>query len=240
MKTVVVIPTYNEAENIERLIAALSECVTGVYLVVVDDSPNNLTAEIVSRIESNNPQVHLIKRVSKGGRGSAVIDGFRYGLENLNGEVFVEMDADFSHDPRELPKLLEKVDRTTVVIGSRYLNGSKIVDWPLARFLASKLANLIIKMVLKMPIIDNTNGYRVYSKEAIEVLIGHNFISKGFILLSETAKVLHFNGFSFVEIPITFINRKRGASNATLAEYYDAFKLLFEINANLKDQSKKS
>lgn len=168
-------------------------------------------------------------REKKDGRGSAVIEGLRYAHTNLNPDIFIEMDADLFHNPKEILKMISLSKPKTVVIASRYMSGGKILNVQFRRRIASYLANLLIRLTLKNPIIDNTNGFRCYRKDAIGHLLKHRFISKGYILLSESATVLKKNGFKFVEFPSLFVNRKIGKSNATFSEFKNSLVSLLDI-----------
>jgi len=234
MKTTIIIPTYNEKENIQKLIPVIFSVVPQCTIIVVDDNSPDGTAHQVLKLKSKYPQLHLIKREKKAGRGSAVIEGFKYAHKNMRPQVYIEMDADFSHNPKELPQLINFSKPKNIVLASRYVKGGKIVNWPISRRINSWLANLLIRFVLKLPLKDNTNGFRCYPKEAIQLLLNHDFISKGHILLGESAYLLYKNGFGFVEIPSNFKNRKLGKSNATLDEFFNSLLLLFQIKQKVK------
>ena len=215
-KTLIIIPTYNEAENISNLIDALFDVQEGVEILVVDDSTDH-TSEIIKTKQQENSKLHLIKRTTKSGRGTAVLEGLMFGIEN-NYTYLVEMDADFSHDPKELPLLLKEAAENRVVIGSRYVRGSRIVNWPLTRRIFSRCANFYARVILGIGINDYTDGYRVYSLDAARKIDFKSIQSKGYIVLSEVAYQLYLKGVSFVEVPITFVNRSRGASNFSRKE----------------------
>lgn len=226
----IVIPTYNESENIEKLVRAIRKNISsGDYIFIVDDNSPDKTGRIADKIAKKTRNIFVIHRTAKNGRGSAVIEGFKAATK-YNPSFFVEMDADFSHKPEDIPNLLAKTkEGYEVVVGSRYIKGSQIKNWPPQRKVFSKLANLFAKSILNVPISDYTNGFRIYSKEAIDFLISQELFSKGYILLSETAYKLKNKGFTFGEIPIVFINRKRGQSNTNLSEIKNAFFGLIKI-----------
>lgn len=229
MKTAIVIPTFNEKLNITRLIETIRGTVKNSEIVVVDDNSPDGTSKAVEELKRSHPNLHLIKRRGKDGRGSAVLEGFSWAQEKLKADIFVEMDADFSHDPKELPDLITRCKQDNVVLASRYIPQSKIINWPPRRIIASKLSNFLIKLVLNLPTKDNTNGYRCYPKEAVKLLLTHKFISKGYILLSETERFLYVNGFDLIELPSVFRNRKQGKSKSTFREYFLSLYLLFKI-----------
>ncbi|MEX2028592.1 MAG: polyprenol monophosphomannose synthase [Candidatus Curtissbacteria bacterium] len=228
--TAIVIPTYNEAPNIKNLISDIRAQVgKDEKIIVVDDSTKDDTGQIVKGLAKKDPNLFVIIRSVKKGRGSAVFEGFRF-ARRFEPSYFIEMDADFSHDPKAIPYLITKVrEGNDVVIASRYLPKSKILNWPLPRKIFSRGSNLYARILLGVPISDYTNGYRIYSRKAVEFLLGQNLKSTGYIMLSETAYKLKGAKFRFGEIPITFVNRKRGQSNTNLAEIKNAFTGILKI-----------
>ncbi len=226
--TFVVIPTFNEKENIKALVNALLSGYSLAGVIVVDDGSPDGTGAIIKEIAKGNPKVHLIERRGKGGRGSACLAGFRKAME-LGADFVVEMDADFSHDPRELGRLLDVSQTVGLVIGSRYVKGSRIVGWGLQRRIFSRFANFYARRCLGIPICDYTNGYRRYSRSALEKLEFDRIVSKGYIVLSEISYQLFRKGESFAEVPITFVNRRRGNSNVDLREIREAFAAVLRI-----------
>lgn len=233
-KILVIIPCYNEQENISNLIDKLFSLNLGLDVLIVDDG-QDATADLVKRKQQNKNNLFLIKRIKKAGRGSAVIEGLKFGLDK-DYHFFVEMDADFSHDPDELISLLSLARIDAVVIGSRYMKGSQILNWPIRRRIFSKLANFYADFMLGIGIRDYTNGYRVYGRKAIEKLDFSRIKSDGYIVLSEIAYQLFKKGVKFFEQKIIFINRKRGASNFSFDEAKDAFQSVLRIKREIEDQ----
>lgn len=229
-KTLIIIPSYNESDNIVRLIDVLLSNNRETEVLVVDDSSDN-TADLVKSRQVGEPRLHLIKRQGKGGRGTAVLDGFRYALAR-DYKLIAEMDADFSHDPQEFPTLLAVSGNNTLVIGSRYLSESKIVGWPLQRRIFSKLANFYANTLLGIGIHDYTNGYRVYGRGALEKLDMTKIKGVGYIVLSEISYQLFKKGVKFVEVPTLFVNRRRGISNFSLKEIKEAFTSVIRVKMN--------
>lgn len=229
-KVVIVIPTYNEAPNIKNLIAEIKKNISSDFqIIIVDDGSPDGTGNIADKLAQKNDNLHIIHRQGKGGRGSAVFAGFKYALR-FSPKYYIEMDADFSHKPEDIPRLIKKLaEGYDVVIGSRYLPKSKIENWPLQRKIFSRLANLYAKLILNVPISDYTNGFRIYSKKSLDFLLPQKLLTKGYISLSETAYKLKNEGFSFGEIPTVFVNRKRGQSNTNLKEIADAFLGILKI-----------
>lgn len=226
-KTLIIIPSYNEKENIASLIDALLKLPVGADVLVVDDSSDG-TAAMLKEKQVTEPRLFLIAREKKSGRGTAVLEGFRFALSR-DYQRIVEMDADFSHDPKELSSLLALSGSNTLVIGSRYLKTSKILNWPRSRRVFSKCANFYAHIVLGIGIHDYTNGYRVYGREALEKLDIEKIKSRGYIVLSEIAYQLFRKGVSFAEVPTIFVNRARGVSSFSLKEAREAFLSVLRI-----------
>jgi len=228
----IVIPTFREAENIAALVRALLNEIPSAEIVIVDDTEDSSTVDAVAGVVGTN--VRVIRRAKKDGRGSAVLTGMRALLEETSAGPIVEMDADFSHDPKELPGLVDELKRSgaAMVIGSRYLPESRITRWPLTRRLFSRASNLLARLVLGVPISDYTNGYRVYTREAALVVAETcGRIGRGFIPLSETLVNLYYRGYDVVEVPTVFVNRTRGESSVTGREVANALTGLFRIHA---------
>lgn len=222
MRAAVIIPTYNESQNIEALVESISNLGLDIKILIVDDNSPDGTGKIADKLASKYSHVHVIHRERKKGRGSACIAGFKYAL-NLDLDYILEMDADFSHDPKAIPEFLKKMSGAQVIIGSRYLKGSQIIDWGPYRPIFSRLANLYARFLLRIPITDYTNGYRCYSRESLSNIDFNQINTTGYIVLSEMAYQLYQKGVRFSEIPITFVNRRRGLSNFTLKEIVSAF-----------------
>ena len=226
---VIVIPTFNERDNLPSLVEALLGLPHHLSIVVVDDSSPDGTGELVDSLAAREERLSIIHRRGKGGRGSACIAGFKYALQNTDAPLIIEMDADFSHHPRYISQLLSKAEEVDVVIGSRYLRESRIVDWGPGRRVFSRLANLFARIMLGVPISDYTNGYRCYRRQVLEALDLDSIGTTGYIVLSETAIMLHQAGARFGEIATVFVNRKRGKSNTTLPEIMDAFTSMWDL-----------
>lgn len=225
----VVIPTYNEAPNIQSLVEELLK-VPSVDILVADDRSPDGTADIVNALHGQHgDRVGLVSQDRKGGRGAAVLGGFRVGISRGMYELFVEMDADHSHLPYELPTLLSAAQGADVVIGSRYLPGGTIVGWSWQRRAWSKMSNQLINAFLHLPVTDYTNGFRVYSRQAVETLLATTLLERGYISLSEWAEVLHSEGHTFANVPTTFINRRYGKSKMSVSEAVGALRGLIRL-----------
>ncbi|KKU78936.1 MAG: Dolichyl-phosphate beta-D-mannosyltransferase [Parcubacteria group bacterium GW2011_GWA2_47_7] len=226
-KSLVIIPTYNEEENILKLVEHLLSINLGLDVLVVDDGKDHTSALIADK-QKLTPHLFLIKRETKSGRGTAVLEGIKFGIAK-GYDLLVEMDADFSHDPIELPALLAVASPNRVVIGSRYLKESKIVNWPLRRRIFSRCANFYAGIILGIGITDYTNGYRVYARDAAEKIDFSHIKSTGYVVLSEIAYQLFRKGVEFREVPTIFVNRSRGVSNFSLKEIKEAFLSVIRI-----------
>lgn len=230
-KLLICVPTYNEYENIGVLIDSLFETGLDVTVVVVDDGSTDGTQHIVSDYikKLGDSKVILLTRTKKDGRGGAVWHGFKTLLSDRY-QLYIEMDADLSHDPQDLLCGLPLFDnQTDLLIGARYPNG-KIIGWPLRRRILSKLANCLAKFLLGGNIYDYTNGYRIYSPRAIRVILSAKPRFSGFISLSETVAICIANTLTVKAFPITFRDRSNGKSNATFAEVMASFVGIFKIS----------
>ena len=225
MKIAIVIPTFNEGKNIVDLIRELLELNLDMDILVVDDNSPDGTAEIVKKVSKKNKNIFVLLRQNKRGRGSACIDGFKYFLSNGKKYDYIfEMDADFSHDPKEISLFLGKMPRYDMIIGSRYLRESRIIDWSLKRKVFSKSANFYARSLLRIPITDYTNGYRCYRYDVLKSIDFALVKESGYIVLSEIAYQIFLKGYRIGEVPTLFVNRKRGISNLHLSEIWHAFK----------------
>ena len=212
----IVIPAFNEENNIERLVKKIKSKFKDSLIIIVDDSHHKKTWHLIRK---KKLRVNYIYRGKKLGRGSAVIFGLKKLIKNKKIKVFIEMDADFSHDPAELPRNINFFYNNSLdlLIGSRYLKKSKIINWSLRRRIFSILANYLARSLLKIPIYDYTNGYRIYSKRSVKKIIKNcGKIGGGFIVLSEILVELYINNFKIREMKSIFVDRKRGESSISL------------------------
>ena len=228
MNISIVIPTFKEKENIKKLVNLIKSEIEVSKIIIVDDSPDDGIKNEISNLKD----VNYIYRGKKLGRGSAVIEGLNFSQKNFNSEIFIEMDADLSHDPKELKENLRlfKENNCDLLIASRYLKKSKIINWSILRKIFSFLANLLAKFLLKIPITDYTNGYRIYSKDAVRHIRKNcGNIGDGFIILSEILVELYYNNFQIKETSSKFVNRSRGESSVNLNEIVNSFIGLIKI-----------
>jgi|TARA_B100001964_G_scaffold237702_1_gene301729 dolichol-phosphate mannosyltransferase len=225
----IIIPTYNEEKNIERLIKKIRYHISNVLIVVVDDSNNDKILNIVKKKKLN---IIYFNRGKKLGRGSAVIFGLKKILNKKKIKAFIEMDADFSHDPVELKRNIKYFFEGSLdlLIGSRYLKESKIINWSLSRRIFSYLANFSARNLLQIPIQDFTNGYRIYSRRSVKRIVKNcGKIGDGFIILSEILVELYLNNYKIDEIHSKFVNRTRGESSVNFKLILEAFFGLVKI-----------
>lgn len=211
MKAMVVVPTYNERDNIERLVADILTQDEGIEVLVVDDDSPDGTGEIVDRMAAGNPRLHALHRPGKLGLGSAYCDGFRLALDK-GAEYIVEMDADFSHDPAMLTVFFEKMKDFDLVIGSRYLNGVSVVNWPLRRLMLSYFANVYTRFITGLKISDCTGGFKCFRRAVLESIDLSRIKSDGYSFQIEMNYRCVENGFRIGEIPIIFVDRHAGSS----------------------------
>jgi len=212
MKKLVIIPTYNEKENIRDIISAIFSLEQDFHILVVDDSSPDGTAEIVKAMQSEFPHhLHLSIRKVKDGLGKAYIHGFWWALQN-NYDYIFEMDADFSHNPNDLPKLLEACQKADMVIGSRYCKGVNVVNWPMSRVLLSYFASKYVRFILGIPVHDTTAGFICFSRKALENIGLDKIRLKGYGFQVEMKYRAFKKGLKLVEIPIIFTDRTLGES----------------------------
>lgn len=216
MSNIVIIPTYREKENIEAIIKAISDLPVSFDILIIDDNSPDGTANIVKSLQQSFKNLHLIERPGKLGLGTAYIAGFEWAL-NRNYKYIYEMDADFSHDPRDLVRLYNacEIDGADLAIGSRYISGVNVVNWPLSRVLMSYMASIYVRIITGMRIMDTTAGFKCYRKEVLENIKPGHIKSVGYGFQIEMKFTAWKMGYKIVEVPIIFTDRKLGASKMT-------------------------
>ncbi|MBU1318958.1 MAG: polyprenol monophosphomannose synthase [candidate division Zixibacteria bacterium] len=210
-KALVLLPTYNEKENIERIIPKILQQDDRLYVLVIDDNSPDGTGDIADRIASANPRVMVMHREKKEGLGQAYIAGFRWALERDYNYIF-EMDADFSHDPIYLKDFLVSIKKYDIVLGSRYISGVNVVNWPIMRLLLSYYANVYSRIVTGLPLRDATGGFKCFRREVLEAINLDDVKSNGYSFQIEMSLRAHKKGFKIKEIPIIFYDRTAGQS----------------------------
>jgi dolichol-phosphate mannosyltransferase len=228
MKSIIIIPTYNEKENIEKLIEEIRKLNRDFRILIIDDNSPDGTGRIADELAIKHSEVCVLHRSAKLGLGTAYITGFKYALEN-NYDLVFTMDADFSHQPKYLIDLLEKAKEYDLVIGSRYVKDGEIQNWPLHRLILSRGANIYVRMVTRLPIFDSTGGFNCYRKEVLEKIDLDTIISDGYAFQIEMKYRLWEKGFSIKEVPITFIERARGTSKISRRIIFQAFFLVWKL-----------
>jgi dolichol-phosphate mannosyltransferase len=228
LKAMVVIPTYNEKDNIERLVTQVLAQNDRIHVLVVDDNSPDGTGDIADSIAVKFDRVHVLHRSSKLGLGSAYRDGFRFALANC-ADYIIEMDADFSHDPECLSSFLQKASEYHLVIGSRYLNGVSVVNWPIRRLLLSYFANVYTRLVTGLNISDCTSGFKCFRREVIEAIDLDNVKSDGYSFQIELNYRCFEKGFKVGEIPIIFIDRHSGTSKMSKKIVYEAVFMVWKL-----------
>lgn len=215
-RVLVVIPTYNEAENLTEITARVRRAVPAAEILVADDASPDGTGELADQLAGEDPQIHVLHRSGKQGLGAAYVAGFNWAREH-GFDVVVEMDADGSHAPEQLPRLLAALRTADVVLGSRWVSGGRVVNWPWRRELLSRGGNLYTRMALGMPVRDATGGYRAYRTPVLEKIDVDSVMSQGYCFQVDLAWRAHRHGLRVTEVPITFAERVRGASKMSPA-----------------------
>jgi dolichol-phosphate mannosyltransferase len=210
-RILVIIPTYNEAENIQPIVARVRRSVPEAHVLVADDNSPDGTGDLVDKLVADDDQVHVLHRKGKEGLGAAYIAGFHWGLDNGYG-VLVEHDADGSHQPEQLHRLLEALRNADLVLGSRYVKGGEVQNWPKSREILSRGGNIYTRLALGVPLQDATGGYRAFRRETLVGIGLEQVASAGYCFQVDLAWRALKSGFRVVEVPITFVERERGQS----------------------------
>lgn len=230
-RTLVIIPTYNEKENIEAMIDAVLKAAP-VDLLIVDDNSPDKTYEIVEKVMKTNTRVLLLKRAGKLGLGTAYVEGFKLGLAK-GYEAMMEMDADFSHDPGDIPRFLEAIDDADLVIGSRYVQGVSVINWPLRRLLLSYFASRYVEIITGMPVRDATGGFKCFRREVLESINLDKVVSNGYSFQIEMNHRCWKKGFKIQEIPIIFKDRFQGKTKMSKAIIREAIWVVWKLRLGL-------
>lgn len=210
-KTIIIIPTYNELTNIKKLIPQLLEFYPEMDILIVDDNSPDKTGEYVREYSKKDKRVKLLLRKSKMGLGTAYVAGFKYMLEH-NYQFAIQMDADFSHDPKEIMNFCKAIEKYDLVIGSRYIKGVNVINWPMRRLLLSYFANIYTKVITGMPIKDSTSGFKCFKRKVLEAINLDLVNSNGYAFQIEMNFKAYKKNFKLHEMPITFVDRVEGNS----------------------------
>lgn len=232
----VVIPTYNERENLQKIapmVLAQSTEKVEVHLLIVDDNSPDGTGKLADELAQGDPRIKVLHRPGKMGLGTAYCQGFQRALTE-NTDYILMMDADFSHDPSYLPQMFTRAhEGTQVVIGSRYKEGVSVVNWPLRRLLLSYFANMYARVVTGLPLADCTGGFKCFKREVLEKIDFSKIKSKGYSFQLELNYLCYKKGFSFAEIPIIFYNRRAGVSKMSVKIIWEAFWMAWRLRLGL-------
>ncbi|HEY3294202.1 MAG TPA: polyprenol monophosphomannose synthase [bacterium] len=228
MKGLVVIPTYNERDTVDAILDAVLAQNLGLDVLFVDDNSPDGTAKRIKERAAADPHVKLIERPGKMGLGTAYVAGFKYAIANGYDVVF-EMDADFSHDPSALPVMMEKIKDYDFVLGSRYVNGISVVNWPLRRLLLSTFASKYTRVITGMPIMDPTGGYKCFRVDVLKAIDLDRVKSGGYSFQIEMNFKAWKKGFRWVEVPIIFVDRRVGNSKMSKAIVREAVLMVWKL-----------
>ncbi|HIE05834.1 MAG TPA: polyprenol monophosphomannose synthase [bacterium (Candidatus Stahlbacteria)] len=227
-KGLVIIPTYNEVENISAVIDQVVGLGEDLDILIVDDNSTDGTREIIEKKSQQNSRINLLKRPSKMGLGTAYIAGFKYAISNKYEYAF-EMDADLSHNPDDLLRFIAELKKYDFVVGSRYINGVSVINWPMSRLLLSYFANLYAKIIAGVPIKDLTSGFIGYRTEVLKEIDIDSIKTDGYGFQIEIKYKLYRRGFKHTEIPIIFIERRSGHSKMSKGIIWQAFWLVWKL-----------
>jgi len=227
-KALVIIPTYNELENMPKLIPAVLSQDVNVHILIVDDNSPDGTAKFVEEQSAINSRVHLIKREKKTGLGTAYIAGFKYALQN-HYDYILEMDADFSHDPSEIKNFLIAIKENDLVLGSRYINGVRVLNWPMRRLLLSFFASIYTRLITGLPVHDATGGYKCFRRSVLEAIDLDKIRSNGYSFQIEMTFKAYAKGFKIKEIPIVFVDRVKGKSKMSRKIVREAVTMVWKL-----------
>ena len=228
MTTIVISPTYNECKNVQSLIELILGKHPEFHLLIVDDSSPDGTANKVKELQADYPNLHLEERPTKDGLGTAYIYGFKWAIEREYDRI-VQMDADLSHDPNDVPRLVNLLDEQDLIVGSRYVEGVSVVNWPIRRLMLSYGANLYSRVITGMPIKDSTGGFKAWRREVLEELDLNAVRSQGYSFQIEMNFRTWCKGFRIKEVPIIFVDRTIGESKMSKNIVYEAIFMVWRL-----------
>ena len=240
MKAMVVIPTYNESTNLPLIVDEILNVTPPLCVLVVDDNSPDGTGNIADELTRKYPErIHVLHRPGKMGLGSAYICGFKYALQ-WGADYIFEMDADFSHDPKYLPDFINKMNQFDLVIGSRYVNGISVVNWPLTRLALSLIASQYVRLITGLKLTDTTAGFKCFSRKALESIELDEIFSNGYSFQIEMNYRLHKKGFKIGEIPIIFVDRHSGSSKMSGHIVREALYVVWKLRLGFGQKKKRS
>jgi len=227
-KTLVIVPTYNERENLPALADRLLKLPIPVDLLVVDDNSPDGTGRLADELAAQHPSIHVLHRSEKNGLGRAYIAGFQWALAR-DYEFIMEMDGDFSHDPAEIPNFVRAAEHADLVLGSRYTNGIRVINWPLQRLMLSMGAALYVKLVTGMPVNDPTGGFKCFRRRALQSIDLNAVRSNGYSFQIEMTHKIWRQGMRIGEVPIVFTDRFQGSSKMSRKIVYEAIWITWSL-----------
>jgi dolichol-phosphate mannosyltransferase len=227
-KVLVIIPTYDERENVGPISEAVLVACPEAHILFVDDNSPDGTGILIDELVAREPRIHVLHRAEKNGLGRAYISGFKWAIENRYDFIF-EMDADFSHNPSELPNFLKAAESADLVIGSRYINGIRIINWPLSRLILSKGAASYVQAITGMPITDPTGGFKCFRRTVLETIELDRIQSNGYSFQIELNHTVWMKGFRIAEIPIVFEDRHSGYSKMSSGIVREALGMVWKL-----------
>jgi len=228
LKTLVIVPTYNERDNLPAIAKAVMALPADIELLVVDDNSPDGTGKLADELASTQPRIHVLHRQTKDGLGRAYIAGFKWALERGYEFVF-EMDGDFSHNPNDIPRFLEAAKNADLVLGSRYCNGIRVINWPLRRLMLSMCAGKYVRLITGMPITDPTGGFKCFRSAALKALDLDAVRSNGYSFQIELTHKLWRQGFRVAEVPIIFTDRFVGTSKMSRRIVWEALFMVWRL-----------
>lgn len=227
-KTIVIIPTYNERENLPALVERVTQQPVEVEMLIVDDNSPDGTGKLAAEIAARNSHVHVLHRPEKSGLGRAYCAGFKWALER-DYEFIFEMDGDFSHDPNEIPNFLKAAQDADLVLGTRYKNGIRVINWPLRRLMLSMTAAKYVRVVTGMPFSDPTGGYKCFRRRTLQSIDLEAIRSNGYSFQIEMTHKVWRQGLRIAEVPITFLDRFQGNSKMSSKIVHEAFLMVWRL-----------
>ena len=227
-KTLVVVPTYNEKENIQAFTEAVLTHLPTAHILIVDDNSPDGTGVIADQLADANPAISVLHRTQKEGLGRAYVAGFQWALQR-DYAFIIQTDADFSHDPNDLPRLLEATTEADLVIGSRYKDGCRVLNWPLPRLMLSYGAGIYVRLFTRMPVMDPTGGFKCFHRSVLEAIQLDQIAAEGYGFQIEVTHTAWRKGFTIKEIPIVFADRVAGTSKMSLAIAKEAVLLVLKL-----------
>jgi dolichol-phosphate mannosyltransferase len=226
--TLIIVPTFNERDNLPRMAAKLLSLPVPVDVLVVDDNSPDGTGKVADELAVRHPQIHVLHRAGKEGLGRAYLAGFKWALENKYEFIF-EMDCDFSHNPDDIQTFLEAIKDADLVLGSRYVGGIRVINWPLGRLMLSRSAGKYVSLVTGMPFSDPTGGYKCFRRRALQAVNLDEIRSNGYSFQIELTHRLWRQGYKIVEVPIIFTDRTHGQSKMAGGIVNEAFWLVWRL-----------